>query len=142
MGSVKITQKQAPLFRAMIKKLNDELFDPGEDLATRAELDAEGLTNVHPISYTVYKSQGGLTPYVADSNTAEPVPGYQNKEIDASAIMNPAEVEQGQLDYNFSFTPANRSTFAFPDVGWYFVDFQIMPKEGNAIIFRVNVEAS
>lgn len=142
MAIVKITQGQAPQFRAIIKTLEGRLFDPTEDLATREELDAEGLTEVFPAQYSIYKSNSSIAPYIGNTEEAEAVEGYTNREITRAAFINPSEVEEDELDYNFKFTPANRSTFAFTKVGNYFVDFKIMPKRGAAIVIRVNVQVS
>ena len=61
---IKITQFQAPQFRALIKAESDgTLFDPETDLATQAELDTEGITD-YPISCTVYKSLDPVAPYI------------------------------------------------------------------------------
>lgn len=140
---IKITQNQAPQFRALIKTHDEgRLFDKVEDLATQDELNAEGLVGVYPAAYTVYKSTGGITPYIQDVANASPVEGYINREINATAFKEPTEVEANNLNYNFIFTPENRATFAFKDVGAYFVDFKIMPKTGGAIIFRVPIQVT
>lgn len=139
--SVKITQNQAPQFRALIKTLDGaRLFDKNADLATREELDAEGLEDVHPAAYTVYKANGGITPYIMTTDNATAIEGYTNREINAEAFFTPAQVEASNLAYNFIFTPDNRATFAFKEAGFYFVDFKIMPKTGGAIVFRVNIQ--
>ena len=134
--TIQITQKQAPCFRALIKsEQTGDLFDPTEDLATAAELEEEGI-ELPPISCTVYKSNNALAPYAYSTASATPVEGYIDLEIDASAFI---DVSPTSADFNFSYTPPNRSTFAFAEVGAYFVDFLIYPKTGAAISFRVGV---
>ena len=134
--TVQITQRQTPCFRALVKsESSGDPFDASIDLATAEELEAEGI-ELPPISCTVYKSTNNLAPLVYSTANATPVPGYQDLEIDADAFLDPSAVSVG---YNFSYTPPNRSTFAFNDAGAYFVDFLIYPKEGAAIAFRVGV---
>ena len=139
---IKITQKQAPQFRALIKaKDTDDLFDASLDLATAADLTTEGI-NKAPITYTIYKSTNEIAPYVSSTESAIPVEGYEDVELTSDAFIAPSDVEEAGLDYNFCFTPANRATFAFPDVGNYFVDVLIYPKTGAAIVFRVPVQVA
>lgn len=133
---IKITQRQAPNFRALIKKENDDLFNPVVDLATAEELSQEGITTA-PISFTIYRSTNATAPYIYNTDEAEPIPGYTNKAIDADALLEPSEASAG---YNFTFTPENRKTFAFERRGNYFVDFLLYPKVGAAVSWRTGVE--
>lgn len=140
--AVKITQRQAAQFRAMIKERDSgTLFDASENLATVEELASEQI-DAAPISYTVYKCKNELAPYVQSTAQATPVPGYINVALPDTAFLKPQEVEQGNLDYNFEFVPENRKTFAFADVGQYFVDVTIYPKTGPAIVFRTSLEVA
>lgn len=140
--AVKITQRQAAQFRAMIKtKDADELFDAAQYLATAEELEAEGV-DAAPISYTVYKCDNELAPFVTSTEKATPVQGYIDVALSDSVFLTPAEVQEQGLDYNFEFVPENRKTFAFKDTGQYFVDVTIYPKTGAAIVFRVPVEVA
>lgn len=134
MAYITISQRQTPCFRALIAKEDGTLFDKATDLATAASLAAEGLTNAHPISYSVYKTASTL--YYTTTAEYEEVAGYQNIQIDAAALIAPTDVESDNLDYNFTFTPAARSTFPFSESGVYFVDFTIYPTEGAAIVWR------
>lgn len=137
---IKITQKQAPQFRALIKSADTgNLFDPSTDLATAAELEQEGI-ELPPISCTVYQSTNPIAPYNFNTNQAVPVEGFVNVEIDPDAILDPADV--GSLDYNFAVTLDNRVNFAFANAGIYFVDFLMYPKLGAAIAWRTGVEVT
>ena len=135
---IKITQFQAPQFRALIKAESDgTLFNPSTDLATQAELDTEGI-NDYPISCTVYKSLDPVAPYIFNTARAEVVEGFENVEIPSTAFIDTT----GQQDpsYNFAYTFANRKTFAFQEAGVFFVDFMLYPKTGAALAWRTGVE--
>lgn len=135
MAYITISQRQTPCFRAMIKSESDgALFDKDTQLATQEELNAEGLVNAHPISYSVFKTQSNL--YYSTTGEAAPVTGFQNVEINSECLIAPADVESDKLDYNFSFTPEARASWPFAEQGVYFVDFMIYPKEGAAIVWR------
>lgn len=134
----RITQKQAPQFRALIADENDgSLFDPATNLATAADLTSEGIS-ASPISCTVYKSTNTIAPYNFSTANAEPVTGFVNVSIPDTAFIDVSGVQDPE--YNFSFTLQNRSTFAFADAGVYFVDFLLYPKTGAALAWRVGVE--
>ena len=141
MKEIKITQRQTPCFRAMITDFGSgDLFDPDSDLATTAELTAEGLTNAHPVSYSVFKTPSKL--YYSTASEATPVAGFQNVAVDPDCLIDPDDVEADDLDYNFSFTPNARANFPFAEPGVYFVDFMIYPKEGAAIVWRTWITVS
>jgi len=134
----RITQRQAPQFRALIKNESDgTLFDPAIHLATAAELAAEGI-DASPISCSVYRSTNSIAPYNFSTANAEIIEGYENVEIPASAFVDVASQET--TAYNFAFTLDNRATFAFAEAGLYFVDFLLYPKTGAALAWRVGVE--
>ena len=140
MAKITISQRQTPCFRALIATEDGTLFDPETDLASQADLTAEGI-EATPISYTLYKTESALY-YQSGSGQAEPVEGFQDVEIDAGAFIDPDDVERdsgGNLtadSYNFSFVPDARSVFPFADVGTYFADFTVYPKTGAAIVWR------
>lgn len=135
---IKITQFQAPQFRALIKSdSTGVLFDPTTDLATQAELDTEDIDN-YPISCTVYKSLDPVAPYIFNTERAEVVPGFDDVEIPSSAFID--TTGETDPDYNFAFTFDNRKTFAFAEAGVYFVDFLLYPKVGAALAWRSGVE--
>ena len=134
----RITQRQAPQFRALIKSEGDgSLFDPNTHLATAAELATEGI-DAAPISCTVYRSTNSIAPYNFSTENADIVEGYENVEIPSSAFIDVAS--QDPVTYNFAFTLDNRATFAFAEAGLYFVDFLLYPKTGAALAWRVGVE--
>ena len=134
----RITQKQAPQFRALIADENDgSLFDPTTNLATAADLASEGIS-ASPISCTVYKSTNTIAPYNFSTANAETVTGFVNVSIPDTAFIDVSGIQDPE--YNFSFTLQNRSTFAFADAGVYFVDFLLYPKTGAALAWRVGVE--
>lgn len=110
------------------------LFDPDVNLATNADLIAEGLTDAHPVSYSVFRTTSTL--YYSTTSESTPVEGFQNVEVDPDCLISPDDVVEGELDYNFSFTPNARASFPFALPGVYFVDFTIYPKEGAAIVWR------
>lgn len=135
---IKITQFQAPQFRALIKSdSTDALFDPTTDLATQAELDAEDI-DAYPISCTVYKSLDPVAPYIFNTERAEVVPGFNNVEIPASAFID--TTGETDPDHNFAYTFDNRKSFAFAEAGVFFVDFLLYPKVGAALAWRSGVE--
>ena len=135
---VKITQKQAPNFRALIQNEADgALFDPATNLATAADLASEGI-DADPISCSVYKSTNSIAPYSFSTAEAEPVAGFVDVPISSDAFID--TTGQDPVAYNFSFTLDNRSAFAFADAGIYFVDFLLFPKSGAALSWRVGVE--
>ena len=135
---VRITQKQAPQFRALIRTENDgTLFDPSVHLATAADLAAEGI-DASPISCSVYRSTNSIAPYSFSTAEAVPVAGFQNVEISSDAFVD--TTGQDPVAYNFAFTLDNRAAFAFADAGIYFVDFLLYPKTGAALPWRVGVE--
>lgn len=134
----RITQKQAPQFRALIKNESDgTLFDPTVHLATAAELAAEGI-DASPISCSVYRSTNSIAPYSFSTAEAVPVEGFVDVPISADAFVDTSG--QDQVLYNFAFTLDNRASFAFADAGIYFVDFLLYPKTGAALAWRVGVE--
>lgn len=134
----RITQKQAPQFRALIKNEGDgTLFDPAIHLATAAELEAEGI-DAAPISCSVYRSTNSIAPYNFSTAEAVPVEGFQDVPIDPDAFVDTSG--QDPVTYNFAFTLDNRASFAFADAGIYFVDFLLYPKTGAALAWRVGVE--
>lgn len=135
MAYITISQRQTPCFRALIKAESDgALFNKDTQLATQSELTTEGLTNAHPISYSVFKTSSNL--YYTTTGEATPITGFQNVEIGSECLIDPSDVESGELDYNFSFTPEARASWPFAEPGVYFVDFMIYPKEGAAIVWR------
>lgn len=135
---VRITQKQAPQFRARIRTENDgTLFDPSVHLATAAELAQEGI-DAAPISCTVYKSTNSIAPYNFSTAEAVPVEGFVDVPIDPDAFVDTSG--QDPVTYNFAYTLDNRASFAFADAGIYFVDFLLYPKTGAALAWRVGVE--
>ena len=135
---VRITQKQAPQFRALIRTENDgTLFDPSVHLATAADLAAEGI-DASPISCSVYKSTNSIAPYNFSTAEATPVEGFVDVPIDADAFVD--TTGQDSVTYNFAYTLDNRAAFAFADAGIYFVDFLLYPKTGAAVAWRVGVE--
>jgi hypothetical protein len=133
----RITQKQAPQFRALIKTDDGTLFDPSTHLATAAELAQEGI-DAAPISCTVYRSTSTIAPYNFSTADAQVVTGYENIEIPASAFVDTSG--QDPVEYNFAYTLENRAAFAFESAGIYFVDFLLYPKTGAALAWRVGVE--
>lgn len=133
----RITQKQAPQFRALIKNEDGTLFDPSVHLATAAELAAEGI-DASPISCSVYKSTNSIAPYNFSTAEAVPVEGFVDVPISADAFVDTAG--QNPATYNFAYTLDNRASFAFADAGIYFVDFLLYPKTGAALAWRVGVE--
>lgn len=133
-----ITEKQAPTFRAMIKKTDGTLFDYSADLATAAELAEEGI-DAAPASYTIRKSNNALAPYDVSTKDSTVVPGFEDVEFGEEAFIEAETVEEDDLEYNFQVTPESRAVFPFASAGYYFVDFKLYPKEGAAIVFRVNV---
>lgn len=134
----RITQKQAPQFRALIKDEEDgTLFDPATYLATAADLTSEGI-DADPISCSVYKSTNSIAPYHFSTAEAIPVAGFQNVPISSDAFVDVSGVQDPE--FNFAFTLPNRSAFAFADAGVYFVDFLLYPKAGAALAWRVGVE--
>lgn len=135
---VRITQKQAPQFRARIRTENDgTLFDPSVHLATAADLAAEGI-DAAPISCSVYKSTNSIAPYNFSTAEAVPIEGFVDVPIDADAFVDTSG--QDPVTYNFAYTLPNRAAFAFADAGIYFVDFLLYPKTGAAVPWRVGVE--
>lgn len=135
---IKITQNQAPQFRALIKKESDgTLFDPETNLATAAELAEEDI-DAAPISCTVYKSLDPVAPYIFNTARAEVVEGFENVEIPSTAFID--TTGQSPVNHNFAFTFENRKTFAFAEAGVYFVDFLLYPKQGAALAWRTGVE--
>ena len=133
----RITQRQAPQFRALI--VNDEdgsLFDPSQ-LATQQDLDDEGI-DAFPISCSVYKSTKSIAPYSFATSQATPVSGFTNVEISSDAFIDVSGVEDPS--YNFAVVLENRVNFAFEESGVYFVDFLLYPKTGAALAWRVGVE--
>ena len=138
-GTITITQRQAPTFRAMIKDTAGTLFDHDANLATAEELEAEGI-DAAPASYTIRKSNGGSTPYVVNTENSSIVEGYENVAISADSFIEADTVEEEGLTYNFQVTPESRETFPFEAVGYYIVDFTLYPKTGAAIVFRVGVK--
>lgn len=134
----RITQKQAPQFRALIRTENDgALFDPAVHLATAAELAAEGI-DASPISCSVYRSTNSIAPYNFSTAEAVPVEGFVDVPIDADAFVD--TTSQDPVSYNFAYTLENRASFAFAEAGIYFVDFLLYPKTGAALAWRVGVE--
>ncbi len=134
----RITQKQAPQFRALIRTENNgTLFDPTVHLATVADLAAEGI-DAAPISCSVYRSTNSIAPYNFSTAEATPVAGFQDVEISSDAFVD--TTGQDPVLYNFAFTLDNRTAFAFADAGIYFVDFLLYPKTGAALAWRVGVE--
>lgn len=134
MSAITISQFQVPNFRALIQKEDGTLFNPTTDLATAEELAQEQITKA-PLSYTVYKATSSNGAFAYDTEEAQPVSGYENVAIDSSALLSSAPD-----GYNFTFTPANRKTFAFATNGEYFVDFLLYPKVGAAISWRTGVK--
>lgn len=135
---IKITQFQAPQFRALIKAESDgTLFDPETDLATAAELEEEQIDKA-PISCTVYKSLDPVAPYIFNTARAEVVEGFENVTIPSTAFIDVSG--QQSPDHNFEYTFDNRKTFAFADAGVYFVDFLLYPASGAALAWRTGVE--
>ncbi|MBQ8287058.1 MAG: hypothetical protein IJZ10_12275, partial [Thermoguttaceae bacterium] len=114
-------------------------FDAAVDLATPEELAAEGIDRA-PISCSIYYATGSLAPYSASTTSAEPVPGFENLEIDPSAFVEPDAVEANGFGYNFRYSPPSRASFPFEKPGVYFVDFLIYPKTGAALAFRIGAE--
>lgn len=137
-NSITITQRQTPTFRALIKSSSGEFFDVSKHLATKAQLEEEGV-QYPPISYSLYKSSSELTPYDFSTDEAEIVPGYADIEIEGSAFIEPGTATDGELAYNFQYTPDSRLLFPFDETGYYFADFTIYPKTGAAIVFRIGV---
>ncbi|MBR0226136.1 MAG: hypothetical protein IJL92_08780 [Thermoguttaceae bacterium] len=137
-NTITITSKQTPTIRALIKDSDGALFDYDDDLATVEELTAEGI-DAKPASYTIRRSNNALAPYDVSISNSTPVEGYENVEIEESAFIDPATVEESELPYNFQVTPSSRAAFPFNDPGYYIVDFTLYPKEGAAIVFRVGV---
>ena len=134
----RITQRQAPQFRALITNAADgTLFDPATNLATAAELAQEGI-DAAPISCTVYKSTNSIAPYNFSTANAEAVAGFTDVEIPSTAFIDTSG--QDPVEYNFAYTLDNRAAFAFADAGIYFVDFLLYPKTGAALAWRVGVE--
>lgn len=134
----RITQKQAPQFRALIQTDDGAtLFDPDTHLATQADLTSEGI-DAAPISCTVYKSTNSIAPYNFSTAEAEVVAGFQDVEIPDTAFID--TTGKNPVVYNFAFTLDNRAAFAFADAGIYFVDFLLYPKTGAALAWRVGVE--
>ena len=134
MAVTTISRKQTPAFRAMIATEDGTLFDASTQLATAAELAEEGI-EAAPISASFYKTDSQL--YYNATGQSTPVEGFQNVEIDASAFIDPADVVEDSLSYNFSWIPASRETFPFNAPGMYYVDFMAYPKTGAAIVWRV-----
>lgn len=134
----RITQKQAPEFRALIFDEDDgTLFDPDTNLATAADLSSEGI-NAEPISCTVYKSTNSIAPYHFSTANATPVTGFVNVPVPDTSFIDVSNVQDPE--FNFAFTLPNRSAFAFADAGVYFVDFLLYPKTGAALAWRVGLE--
>lgn len=134
----RITQKQAPEFRALIFDENDgTLFDPTTNLATAAELALEGIS-ASPISCSVYKSTNTIAPYHFSTATATPVTGFSNVTVPDTSFIDVSGVQDPE--FNFAFTLPNRTSFAFADAGVYFVDFLLYPKTGAALAWRVGLE--
>lgn len=133
-----ITEKQAPTFRAMIKKTDETLFEFSTDLATAAQLAEEGI-DAPPASFTIRKSNNALAPYDVSTKDSTVVPGFEDVEIGEDAFIEAETVEGDDLNYNFQVTPESRLVFPFATAGYYFVDFLLYPVEGAPIVFRVNV---
>ena len=113
--SLVITPEQTPVFRALVETESGTRFTQS-DIATQAELTAEGISDV-PISFTLYKFVNGVyvkrTPFIS-------------VQIDVSAYLTDTT-----LDYNFEYIPNGRSEFLFPDSGEYVVEFKTYPKTGS-----------
>ena len=122
--SLVITPEQTPVFRALVATESGTRLTQS-DVATQAELTAEGISDV-PISLTVYKYVNGV--YVVQT----PFIGLQ---IDLSAYLTDTT-----LDYNFEYIPNGRSQFMFPSSGEYVVEFKTYPKTGSPrVTWRTSV---
>lgn len=140
MADIKLTTSQAPCVRAMIKSDAGELFDYTADLATQAELDAQGI-DAAPVSYSIFKSRNAFAQYAYSSDNLVPVSGYEDVEIaPVDSFYTPTEVEELSLAYNFNFVPASRATFPFKETGFYLIKFILYPKEGAAVAFQLSIQ--
>ena len=119
-----ITPNQTPTFRALIVDSNSVRFNKSTDLATAAELAAEGISSV-PISYILYKKIAGN--YVAQGTETE---------LTDSVLLTDAS-----LSYNFEYTPPGRASFLFTSPGDYALEIKIYPKlaKGPAVLWRYSV---
>lgn len=133
MAITTISRRQTPAFRAKIATESGTLFDASTDLATTADLTAEGITAA-PISASFFKTESQL--YYNATGQSTPVQGFQNVEIDDESFIAPATVAAQSLDYNFNWVPDSRTSFPFSESGMYFVDFTVYPKTGAAIVWR------
>ena len=137
MAYITISQRQTPCFRALITTEDGTLFDPDVYLATAEELESEEI-DLPPCSFSIFRSESEL--YYTTTGNAQPVPEFQNVEIDPIALIAPDEVEENDLNYNFSYVPESRKTFPFTKPGVYFVDFTIYPKVGAAIVWLTPIK--
>lgn len=117
-----ITPKQTPTFRALIAT------DAGQrltvnDVATQAELIAEGITDEYPISYSLLMLYEGVYTEVE---------GFTKVQLSTDCIVD-------EIGYNFSYTPEGRVTPMFPKSGRYAVEFKIYPRSGPIVVWRSDV---
>lgn len=122
--AITITRNQTPTFFATVATSTGSLFD---------------TTDFKSGKYTVYKS----SQYMLSSVPAKfltPVEGFVDAPIPAASIISSEVVSSSNLGYNFRFAPDASEAFPFPDVGIYFVEFQLTPQAGNPIVWQRTVE--
>lgn len=121
---LRITRNQTPTFFATLVTASNALFD---------------VDDFQSGNFTVYKSSSPLLSRVP-ARYLTPVDGFTNVEIPANAIIASETVTNSNLNYNFKFSPNALESFPFPDVGIYFVEFQITPTTGNPIVWQRTIE--
>ena len=121
---LRITRNQTPTFFATLVTASDTLFD---------------VADFQSGNFTVYKSSSALLSRVP-SRYLTPVEGFTNVEIPANAIIASETITNSNLNYNFKLSPNALESFPFPDVGIYFVEFQITPTTGNPIVWQRTIE--
>lgn len=140
MADIKLTTSQAPCVRAMIRSDAGELFDYTQDLASAAELAAQGISAA-PVSYSIFKSSNAFAQYAFATDNLTPVPGYSNVEVaPEDAFYTPGDVELLNSAYNFELIPASRTTQPFATTGFYLIKFIFYPKVGAAVAFQLTIQ--
>lgn len=121
---LKITRNQTPTFFATLATADGKKFD---------------VTDYKSGVYTVYKSLRQMLSSVPNQYL-EPVEGFDRQPVPVDAIIAVETVESSELPYNFKFAPDARESFPFPDVGIYFVEFQVTPIDGNPIVWQRTIQ--